>query len=84
MEHHMLVRTFLVEVAAAMGALTLIALSVACWRRPGLAHRAVAVACVAGAVAVGVVTVHSHNTLAGERARKCNQNVQRALCDQPF
>jgi hypothetical protein len=84
MEHQMLVRTFLVEVASAVAALTLVVLAVACWRRPVLTRRLVAVACVAGALAAGVVTVRSHHTLAVERARKCNSNVQRALCDQPF
>jgi hypothetical protein len=84
MEHQMLVRTFLVEVASALAALTLLVLSVVCWRRPVLVRRGAAVGCLAVAVAAGVVAAHSHHTLAVERARKCNSNVQRALCDQPF
>ena len=84
MEHQMLVHTFLVEVASALAALTLLVVAVACWRRRVLARRLVAVACVAGALAAGAVTIRSHHTLAVERARKCNSNVQRALCDQPF
>jgi hypothetical protein len=76
----MLVRTFLVEVASAMAALALLVVAVVCGRRTGPLRRMLAVVCLAGCVAAGAVTAHSRGMLAAERAKKCNPNVQRALC----
>jgi hypothetical protein len=81
MEHQMLVRTALVEVASGLAALTLLIAAFVCGRRTEPLRRLVAALCLAGFVAAGAVTVHSHRTLAVERARKCNSNVQRGLCD---
>jgi hypothetical protein len=81
MEHQMLVRSALVEVASGLAALGLLVVAVVCGRRTEPLRRAFAVVCLAGCVTGGVVAAHSHHTLAGERARKCNSNVQRGLCD---
>jgi len=81
MEHQMLVRTALVEVASGLVALALLVVAVVSWRRAEPLRRALAVVCLAGCVAAGVVAAHSHHTLAAEQAKKCNSNVQRALCD---
>jgi hypothetical protein len=43
-------------------------------------RRVVALVRLAACVAAGVVGARSHRTLAVERARKCNSNVQRDLC----
>jgi hypothetical protein len=80
MEHQMLVRTFLVEVASALAAITLVVLAVVWWRRGERVRRVLAVVCLVGCVTAGAVAAHNHGTLAAERAKKCGPTVQRALC----
>jgi hypothetical protein len=81
MEHQMLVRTALVELAAGLGALCLLVAAVACWRCGDAVRRLVAALCIAGCVAAGMVAVHSHARIATERVKKCNATVHRGLCD---
>jgi hypothetical protein len=84
MEHDMLVRTAMVEFASGLAALGLLVTAAVCWRGGDGVRRVLAALCVAGCVAAGMAAVHSHRTMAAERARLCHPGVKRALCDGPW
>ena len=83
MEHDMLVRTAMLEFASGLAALCLLVAAAVCWRSGG-PRRVLAALCVAGCVAAGTAAVHSHRTMAAERARLCHPGVKRTLCDGPW
>ncbi|MCA1842154.1 MAG: hypothetical protein LC792_03000 [Actinobacteria bacterium] len=84
MEHEMLVRTAMVEFASGLAALCLVVAAVICWRAGDASRRVLAVLSIAGCLAAGMVAVHSHRTLAAERASLCHPGVHRSLCDGPW
>jgi hypothetical protein len=84
MEHGMLVRTAMVEFASGLATLCLLVAAVVSWRGGDGMRRVLAALCIAGCLAAGMVAVHSHRTLAAERAEQCHPGVKRSLCDGPW
>jgi hypothetical protein len=82
LEHDMLVRTAVVEVTSGLATLCLLAAALMSWRIGG--RRALAIVCLLGCVATGVVAVPSHRRIAAERVTRCHPGVKRSLCSWAF